>query len=68
MYIIREPASLKKIWEEREVDLGSMIKIVVDVNRRVLAIDAQLHADEEQRLLEDGSKQEDVWGANIHPF
>ena len=43
------------------------MKIVVDIKRRVLAIDADMHADLEEILLEDGSKQKDLWGANIYP-
>ncbi len=33
----------------------------------VMAIGAQMHADEEQMLLEDGSAQEDLWGINLYP-
>jgi len=46
-----------------------MVKYVVDVQRRVIAIGGELHADAEQILLnlEDGSRQEDLWGANYYP-
>jgi len=44
-----------------------MIKVVVDIEKRVLALGGDLHADGEQRLLDDGSRQEDIWGANIYP-
>lgn len=30
-------------------------------------IDAGMHADEEEFLLEEGSKQEDLWGINLYP-
>lgn len=55
---------LKKIAEER---FGNMIKAVVDVEKEVIAIDAELHADEEAALLENGSRQENLWGINIYP-
>ncbi len=42
-----------------------MVKGVVDVERGLLAIDADLHADLERMLLEDGSRQDDVWGINL---
>ena len=42
-----------------------MVKCVADVRRNLLAIDADLHADLERMLLEDGSKQEDLWGFNL---
>jgi hypothetical protein len=46
---------------------GDMVKYVVDVERRVAAVGGQLHADAEQRLLADGSRQTDLWGANYYP-
>ncbi len=44
-----------------------MVKYVVDVERRIAAVGGQLHADAEQLLLEDGSRQADLWGANYYP-
>lgn len=44
-----------------------MVKYVVDVERRVAAVGGELHADAEQLLLEAGSRQADLWGANYHP-
>ena len=44
-----------------------MVKYVADVQRRVIAIGGELHADAEQLLLDDGSRQEDLWGANYYP-
>ncbi|HYS16408.1 MAG TPA: DUF5674 family protein [Candidatus Binatia bacterium] len=46
---------------------GDMIKYVVDVERGVVAIGGELHADAEQVLLERGSRQADLWGANYYP-
>ncbi len=46
---------------------GDMIKYVVDVERGVIAIGGELHADAEHVLLEHGSRQADVWGANYYP-
>ena len=43
-----------------------MVKGVVDMRRRVLALGGELHADGEQILLDQGSKQEDLWGFNIY--
>lgn len=44
-----------------------MIKFVVDVERRIAAVGGELHADAEQILLENGSRQNDLWGANYYP-
>lgn len=46
---------------------GDLIKAVVDVSTGVMAIDGELHADEEALLLERGSRQTDLWGINIYP-
>ncbi len=46
----------------------TMVKFVVDVERNVLALGGELHADAEALLLEKGSRQEDLWGANFYPF
>src|SRR6266508_3965515 len=42
-----------------------VIKVVVDIEKRIMAIGGEMHADEEKFLLEHGSKQEDLWGINI---
>jgi hypothetical protein len=44
-----------------------MVKAVVDVGRRVMAIGGELHSDEEAALLDDGSRQMDLWGINLYP-
>jgi hypothetical protein len=46
---------------------GDMVKYVVDLERRVAAVGGELHADAEQLLLESGSRQADLWGANYYP-
>jgi len=44
-----------------------MVKAVVDVSRRIMAISGELHSDEEAVLLSDGSRQQDLWGINLYP-
>jgi hypothetical protein len=44
-----------------------MVKAVVDLRRRVLVVDADMHADQEASLLADGSDQRDLWGINLYP-
>lgn len=46
---------------------GDMVKYVVDVSRGVIAIGGDMHADAEAVLLENGSRQADLWGANYAP-
>lgn len=46
---------------------GNLVKAVVDVEKEVMAVDAELHVDLLEKLIEDGSKQENLWGLNIYP-
>ena len=57
-------AGLKKMAQER---FGNLVKAVIDVEKEIMAVDAELHADEEALLLEKGSREEDLWGINIYP-
>lgn len=44
-----------------------MVKYVVDVERRAAAVGGELHADAEKLLLDAGSRQANLWGANYYP-
>ena len=46
---------------------GDVIKAVVDVKKEIMAVGGELHADEEALLLQNGSRQENLWGMNIYP-
>jgi hypothetical protein len=48
-------------------EFGDMIKFVVDLDRKVICAGGGLHADEEQILLNHGSAQRALWGANYYP-
>lgn len=64
LLIIREKTNeeiLKKIAD----DLDGYVKVVVDLKRKILAGGGKLHVDGEKLLLQDGSKQSDLWGAGI---
>ena len=56
-----DPESLEEVAQ----DLKGYIKVVVDIRRRILAAGGEKHVDAEQLLLEDGSKQGDLWGAGL---
>ena len=57
-------AELKPIAEKR---FGDMVKAVVDLEKKIMAIGGGLHSDEEAYLLEKGSEQKNLWGINIYP-
>jgi hypothetical protein len=66
IHIIRSQATEQQIAEMLE-SLETYIKLAVDVRRGILAGGAAMHADCEAVLLEDGSQQEDIWGADWDP-
>ncbi|MBI3307026.1 MAG: hypothetical protein HYZ84_04405 [Candidatus Omnitrophica bacterium] len=47
--------------------LNTYIKLAVDVQRKILAGGGELHADCEAVLINNGSRQENIWGANWIP-
>jgi hypothetical protein len=61
------PITLDELRQLAAVRFGDMIKGVVDLRREVLLLDADLHADQETELLEEGSDQRDLWGINLYP-
>jgi hypothetical protein len=66
IHLLREPATPQQIMEMLE-EYDGMIKVVVDIRRRTLSGGGEMHADCESVLLEDGSEQDDLWGANWYP-
>jgi len=67
MQIIYDTITIDDIKKMLGNFFDDMVKAVVDVERRIVAVDAEMHADLEQYLLDDGSKQSDLWGVNIIP-
>lgn len=67
MKLIDKPVTKGQLVEIAKINYGGLIKAVVDINKKIMVVDASLHADEEAFLIEIGSKQEDLWGINIYP-
>ena len=65
--IIEQPVPLEHLRQLAETGFGELLKAVVDVRRRIIAVGGELHADEEAVLLERGSDQRDPWGINLYP-
>jgi hypothetical protein len=61
IHLIKKKATMSQIKEMMET-LNSYIKVAIDIDREVLAGGGMLHADCEAVLIDDGSKQEDIWG------
>jgi len=65
--IVRESVGLPRLRALAEGLFGDLVKAVVDVDRGIMAIAGELHADEEALLLDDGSAQASLWGINLYP-
>ncbi len=66
IYILRTRATTQQLIDMLQM-LDAYVKLAVDVQRGILAGGGAMHADCEAALLEDGSHQEDVWGADWNP-
>ena len=54
--------------ELNKMDSGyfeDMIKAVVDIEKQIIGVDAELHADIEGALIDEGSEQRNLWGINF---
>jgi hypothetical protein len=66
IHLMTEPATSKQLQEMLQ-ECDGVVKIVVDIRRRILAGGGEVDADCESALLEEGSEQDDLWGANWYP-
>ncbi|MBI3500851.1 MAG: hypothetical protein HY063_03570 [Bacteroidetes bacterium] len=67
MKTISDSISVSELKSMAEKQFGSMIKAVVDIDKGTMAVGGEMHADEETFLIDEGSKQENLWGINIYP-
>lgn len=67
MQIVSAPITRDELRVIARQQFGDFVKAVVDVQGGVMAIGAELHADEEALLLEQGARQADLWGINLYP-
>jgi hypothetical protein len=67
MKLVEEGIDLAELKEMAERGFGTLVKAVVDVEAGIMALDAELHADEEAFLLQNGSVQRNLWGINLYP-
>ncbi len=68
MIILDKTITVVELKEIAGNAFGDMVKAVVDVDRNLVALDAELHSDLEALLLGNGSEQQALWGVNFYPF
>ena len=64
LMVITKKATKDEIDKMAE-DLMGFIKVVVDIERGILVGGGQRHVEGEQKLLQEGSKQENLWGGGF---
>jgi len=62
-----DPVSMEELRQLAERRFGDMVKAVVDLDRGIMLLDAELHADQEAQLLAEGAAQRNLWGINLYP-
>ena len=67
MRIVRDQITLAELTQLAEERFGDLVKAVVDLERGLMAVGEGMHADEEAGLLDDGSRQSQLWGINLYP-
>lgn len=66
MHILEKSMKKADLKPMEERMFGNFVKAVVDIDRKIIALDAEMHADLEQLLLETGSEQKNLWGVNFY--
>jgi hypothetical protein len=67
MKLVDKKISLLELKQMAKKMYSDLVKAVVDIEKEIMVVDGEMHADEEQLLLAKGSKQENLWGINLYP-
>lgn len=64
---IVDSIDIEELREMSQKMYGSIVKADIDIEKKIVLVDMEMHADGEAYLLENGSRQKDLWGINLHP-
>lgn len=67
MQTVKDKISFQELKTMARNTFGHLVKAVVDVEAEIMAIDGELHSDEETLLLQQGCRQKNLWGINLYP-
>ncbi len=67
MKIINETITVAELEQMAKNMFDDLVKAVVDIDKKIIAVDAPMHSDEEAELIKNGSKQDNLWGINLYP-
>ena len=68
MHLVDKTITVEELKPMSEKMFGNLVKAVVDIEKEIMVIDADMHADQELFLLEHDSEQKNLWGINLYPF
>lgn len=63
--VIKERISREELRSIAEKGYGSVVKIAVDIEKKIIALGGELHSDCQEALIKKGSQTKDIWGANV---
>ena len=66
--VIAKKISSKMLNKYLGAPFEKTIKTTIDVEKEIIALGGEMHADSEKFLLKESSKLEDIWGANLYPL
>jgi hypothetical protein len=64
MQLAKKKLSIEQIRQVQK-KYGDYIKITADIEKKEIVIGCTLHVDGEKILLENGSRQDDIWGGGL---
>jgi len=67
MKLVDKTISKDELKKMSESFSGGLVKAVIDIKKEIMVVDAPMHADQEKKLLDMGSQQDDLWGINLYP-
>ena len=68
MKIVKGKIEIAELKGMTEKMYENLVKAVVDIEKEIMAIDAEMHVDLEQLLIEkENCQPKNLWGINIHP-
>lgn len=59
--------TVDELKEMAQKMFGELVKADVDIEKRIMVVDMAMHYEGEAFLMENGSKQNNLWGINLHP-
>jgi hypothetical protein len=67
MKLVEKEIALDELKHMSTKMFDTLVKAVVDIEKEIMVVDAPMHVDQESWLLENESKQENLWGINLYP-